>query len=158
MNLEPFIQSEVSQKNNYHILTSIYGIQKNVTDEPSREWTLDTEWEGEGGMNRESSIDTYILSCLKQIVSRKLLNNTGNIWHSVMIQRDGMRGGKGGSGGDIYRYIYIYIYIKLYLYISIHTDTHIHPHTHNYIYIYIYIYLKLWLTSTAVQQKPTKKL
>ena len=30
MILEPIIQSEVSQKNKYHILTHIYGIQKMV--------------------------------------------------------------------------------------------------------------------------------
>ena len=36
MNLEPVIQSEVSQeeKNKYHILIHIYGIWKNGTDEP----------------------------------------------------------------------------------------------------------------------------
>ena len=35
MNLEPIIQSEVSQKekNKYHILTHIYGIQKSGTEE-----------------------------------------------------------------------------------------------------------------------------
>ena len=35
MNLEPTIQSEVSQKekDKYHILTHIYGIQKNGTEE-----------------------------------------------------------------------------------------------------------------------------
>ena len=35
MNLEPIIQSEVSQKekDKYHILTHIYGIQKNGTEE-----------------------------------------------------------------------------------------------------------------------------
>ena len=35
MNLEPIIQSEVSkeEKNKYHILTYIYGIQKDDTDE-----------------------------------------------------------------------------------------------------------------------------
>ena len=34
MNLEPLIQSEVSQKekDNYHILTHIYGIEKNGTE------------------------------------------------------------------------------------------------------------------------------
>jgi len=34
-NLEPIIQSEMSQKekNKYHILTHIYRIQKNVTEE-----------------------------------------------------------------------------------------------------------------------------
>ena len=36
MSLQPIIQSEVSkkQKNKYHILTHIYGIQKDGTDEP----------------------------------------------------------------------------------------------------------------------------
>ena len=36
MKLEPVIESEVSQKekNKYHILVHIYGIQKNGTDEP----------------------------------------------------------------------------------------------------------------------------
>ena len=36
MNLDPIIQSEVSQKekNKYHILTHMYGIQKDSTDEP----------------------------------------------------------------------------------------------------------------------------
>ena len=35
MNLEPIIQSEVSQKekDKYHILTHIYGIKKNATEE-----------------------------------------------------------------------------------------------------------------------------
>ena len=39
MNLEPIIQSEVSQKekNKYHILTHIYGIQKRVLLNPSAE-------------------------------------------------------------------------------------------------------------------------
>ena len=36
MNLEPLIQSEVSQekKNKYHIIMHIYGIYKNDIDEP----------------------------------------------------------------------------------------------------------------------------
>ena len=36
MNLEPIIQSEVSKKErkNYHVLTHIYGIYKDGTDEP----------------------------------------------------------------------------------------------------------------------------
>ena len=56
MNLEPVIQSEVSQKekNKYHILTHIYGIQKNGTDEPicragieTQTWRTD-EWTRQG--------------------------------------------------------------------------------------------------------------
>ena len=34
MNLEPVIQSELNQKNKYHMLMHIYRIQKNGTDEP----------------------------------------------------------------------------------------------------------------------------
>ena len=61
MNLEPIIQSERSQKekNKYHLLTHVYGIQKDGTDEPiyragmekQREQTLDTVGEEEGGTN-----------------------------------------------------------------------------------------------------------
>ena len=45
MNLEPIIQSEVSQKekNKYHILTHIYGIQKNVIDEPICRAAVETQ-------------------------------------------------------------------------------------------------------------------
>ena len=48
MNLEPVIQSEVSQKekNKYHILMHIYGIQKkNGTDEPICRAGTDTDIE-----------------------------------------------------------------------------------------------------------------
>ena len=46
---------------------------------------VDTGREGESGMNRESSIDTYTRSCVKQIAGEKLLYNTGSpAWCSVM--------------------------------------------------------------------------
>ena len=62
MNLEPIIQSEVSQKekNKYCILTHIYGILKDGTDEPIcraametdiENRRVDTKREGEGGKN-----------------------------------------------------------------------------------------------------------
>ena len=62
MNLEPVIQSEVSQKNKskYHILMHIYGIWKNGTYEPICRAGIDTDvenrfvdmvGEGEGGMS-----------------------------------------------------------------------------------------------------------
>ena len=76
MNPEPSIQSEVSQKekSKYRILSHIYGIQRDGTDEPiCREtqiqrtdvWTRRGEGEeGEGAMNGESSMDantvTYV--------------------------------------------------------------------------------------------------
>ena len=47
MNLEPFIQSEVSQKekNKYHILTHTYGIYKDGTGEPICRATMVTHRE-----------------------------------------------------------------------------------------------------------------
>ena len=62
MNLEPLIQSEVSQKekDKYCILAHIYGIQKDATSNPHAEQQrrdrdtknglLDSVGEGEGGM------------------------------------------------------------------------------------------------------------
>ena len=42
------------------------------------------------GKNGESSINIYILSCVKLIVGEKLLYNTGSpVWCSVMTQRVG---------------------------------------------------------------------
>ena len=69
MNLEPTIQSEVSQKNKYHILMHTYRIQKTGADEPfageeqrfkCREQTCEHKGERRGGTNRESGIDIYI--------------------------------------------------------------------------------------------------
>ena len=64
MNLEPIIQSEVSEKkkDKYHVLTHTYGIQKDGTDEPicraatemqtqRKDLWTDTVQEGESGMN-----------------------------------------------------------------------------------------------------------
>ena len=72
INLEPIIQSEVSQqeKNKYHTLMHIYRIQKDDTDEPIyRGSNGDTDKEnrfmdkgrgeeGEGEMNGESNMET----------------------------------------------------------------------------------------------------
>ena len=45
MNLEPIIQSEVSQKekNNYCILMHVHGIQKEGTDEPIYKGAVETQ-------------------------------------------------------------------------------------------------------------------
>ena len=43
MNIEPITQSEVSQKNNYHILMHIYGFQKVGTDEPISKAAMETQ-------------------------------------------------------------------------------------------------------------------
>ena len=47
--------------------------------------------EGTSGENGESRINIYTLPCVKQIVSKKMLQNTGSpAWNSVMTQRDSM--------------------------------------------------------------------
>ena len=61
MNLEPIVQSEVNQKekDKYCILTHVYKIQKDGTDEPfcssedadTENRLVDTVGEGEGGKN-----------------------------------------------------------------------------------------------------------
>ena len=75
MNLEPIIQSEVSQKeeNKYCILTHIYGIQKDGTDAPICREAVETDvWdkgkgeEGEGEMNGESGMEICTLPYVKQ--------------------------------------------------------------------------------------------
>ena len=39
---------------------------------------VNTAWEGEGGMNKESSIETYTSPCVKQIASGNLLYDAGS--------------------------------------------------------------------------------
>ena len=80
MNLEPIIQREVrkKEKNKYHILMHIHGIQKDDTDEiicraametqtqRTDLWTWVLEGEGEereGGMYGGSNMVTYIIIC-----------------------------------------------------------------------------------------------
>ena len=86
VNLKPATQSEVSQKekNKYHILMHIYGIQKNDTYLQGRNGDTDVEniledtaGEGKSRTNGQSSIDIYILSCIKQIAGEKLLITQG---------------------------------------------------------------------------------
>ena len=64
MNLEPLMQSEVSQKekNKYCILTHIYmESRKMALMNLGENRLVDTAWEGEGVMNRERSIHIYTL-------------------------------------------------------------------------------------------------
>ena len=46
---------------------------------------VDMVGEGESSMNGESSIDIYTLPCVKQIVSEKLLYNTGSLGQGSVI-------------------------------------------------------------------------
>ena len=75
MNLEPIIQSEKSQKEKgkYHILTYIYTIQKNGTEEHIYRAAMEKQtqridlrtWErrGEGEMYGKSFMETYMTIC-----------------------------------------------------------------------------------------------
>ena len=75
MNLEPIIQSEVSQKekDKYRILTHIYGIQKNSTEEFTYRAAMENrhreqtyghgERGGMGEMYGRSNMETYITMC-----------------------------------------------------------------------------------------------
>ena len=76
MNLEPIIQSEISQKekNNGLILMRIYGIWEDGTDESICRAAMETQtlrrtcgpgwWRrGKGGRHRDSSMETYIIMC-----------------------------------------------------------------------------------------------
>ena len=78
MNLEPIIQNEVSQKekDKYCILTHIYGIQKNGTEEFIYRAAIEKQiqktdlwtW-GEGEMYGKSNMETYMTMC--NIVSQQ---------------------------------------------------------------------------------------
>ena len=87
MKLEPIIQCEVSQKDKdqYSILMHIYGIKKDGNDNPICKTISDTEvenrlldsvGEGERGMFWENSIETNILSNVKQIASPGWMHET----------------------------------------------------------------------------------
>ena len=87
MKLEPIIQSEVSQKDkdHYSILTYIYGIYKYGNNNPIfkterdtdvQNGLLDSVGEGEGGMFQENSIETCVLSRVKQITSPGWMHET----------------------------------------------------------------------------------
>lgn len=69
-------------------------------------WT----WWKESSMNGESSIDIYILPCVKQIANEKLLYKAEAGQGSVITQSGGEQEAQ-GRGGDIY----IYKYKKLWL-------------------------------------------
>ena len=75
MSLEPDTQSEASQKekDKYRILTHIYGIQKNGTEELIYRAAMEKQTQkidlwtwgggGEGEMYGKSNMETYITTC-----------------------------------------------------------------------------------------------
>ena len=72
--------------------------RKRDTDVQNR--VLDSVGEGEGGMFRENSIETCILSIVKQITSPGWMHETSaQGWCSGKTQRDGMGGRREGGSG-----------------------------------------------------------
>ena len=101
-NLEPVIQSEVSQKqkNKYHMLIHIYGIQKNNTDEPIYREEMETQAQRTDLLTQEGkarveqikkvALDPYTLLCVKQVIGRKLYSTGSPAWCSVTTWSSGM--------------------------------------------------------------------
>ena len=72
--------------------------RKRDTDVQNR--LLDSVGEGEGGMFREDSIETSILSRVKQITSPGWMHETSaRAWYTGKTQRDGMGRQVGGGIG-----------------------------------------------------------
>ena len=70
--------------------------RKGDTDVQSR--LLDSEGEGEGGMFRENSIETCMLSIVKQITSPGWMHETSaRAWGTGKTQRDRVEGEVGGG-------------------------------------------------------------
>ena len=89
MNLEPIIQSEVSQKGKgrYHTVTHVYGTLNDGTNDPickaakeTRRQRTDSGHSREtgGGAIRESSFGTYTLPYAEQSASGSLMYDAGN--------------------------------------------------------------------------------
>ena len=116
MNLKPIIQSEVSQKekDEYHILTHIFGIQKNGSEEFIYRAAMEKQtqrpdlWtQGEGGGERVRCMEKVTwkltLPYVKQIANGNVLYVSGNSNRgSVSTQRGGKEdAGDIQEGGDI---------------------------------------------------------
>ena len=117
MNLEPIIQSEVSQKqkDKYCILTHIYRIQKNGTEEFICRAAMETDMQNRlmdmgRGEERvrcmERVTQKLTLPNVKQIANRNLLYGSGNSNRgSASTQRSGMgrqMGGRFKREGNMY--------------------------------------------------------
>ena len=121
MNLEPVIQSEVSQKekNKNCILTQMYESQKNGTDDPICRTGIETQTQRpdvwtQQGKERVGHIERvalkHIHSYVKQIASGTLLCNMGSLnCCSVTTQRGAM----GLGVGQRFKREGIYEYLQL---------------------------------------------
>ena len=80
------------------VMVTLYPKQKRDTDVQNR--LSDSVGEGEGGMFRENSIETSILSRMKQIASPGWMHETSaQGWCTGKTQRDGMGREAGGGIG-----------------------------------------------------------
>ena len=124
MNLEPAIQSEVSQKekNKYRILTHIYGIQENGSSKylqgrnreaDIKNTCMDPAREGEGGT---SNIETHTLPLVKQLAGN-CVQTKSSTQGSVTISRSGMGWRVGGRFNRRFNHSYnrdpLYLYLWL---------------------------------------------
>ena len=77
---------------------------------------LDSVGEGEGGMIWENSIETCILSNVKQIASSGLMKQGAQGWYTGMTLRDGMGsevGGISGWGTDVHPWLsHVNVWLK----------------------------------------------
>ena len=72
-------------------------MQDRKTDTDVQNRLLDSVGEGEGGMFQENSIETFILSRVKQIISPGWMHETSaRGWCTGMTQRDGIGREVGG--------------------------------------------------------------
>ena len=121
MNLEPIIQSEVSQKekDKYRILMHIYGIQENGTKEFIYRATVEKQTQkidlwtwgrgAEGEIYGKSNMK-LTLSYVKQIFNRNFLYGSGNSKQGLCINLEGWNGV--GDGTEVQKgkgYMYMYM-------------------------------------------------
>ena len=105
MNVEPITQSEVTQKNNYHVLMHIYGLQKAGTDVPISKAAMETQtlttdlWTRLGRQKRVRGMEKVTwkrtLSYVKQIANGNLLYDSGE---------NTLGGGMGREGGGMFKW------------------------------------------------------
>ena len=115
MNLEPIIQSEVSQKekSKYRYIRNLekwywrtYFHGRNG-DADVGNGLLDTAGEGERGMSGESSINIYTLPCVKPTAGNELLYNAGSWSWCPVVDLEGWDEGVGGMLESEGIYVYI---------------------------------------------------
>ena len=99
------------------MLTRLYEIQKNGTDEPICRAGIEMQMEGTdlwtqgwgkggSGMNRDSSFDICTLPRVKQLASGQLQHSSMAAQCSVMTERGGMGWGTGDLRGKGHMYAY----------------------------------------------------